>query len=156
MKVTYDSVSRNYAYPLSRTDLEFILSRVPPDVCAAISGVRFGCNQTTTQEGRIVRRGNQYEIRVNFCLCDGASRLLGNVDRFRKFVLQLGGIIDQKAKKVIWNPDSAKRYAAFLVLHEVGHIIYSQKNGDRQSTTHGSSDEEKWCDKFALDLAIKL
>lgn len=156
MKVSYDSTSNDYSYPMSRTDLDKLRGVVEPSLLTAVSGIRFGCNTKTTQEGRTVQRGNQYEIRINFCLRSNRSRLLSSGKSYERTIQSFGGQIDEEAGLITWSTGSAKLYAFYLLLHELAHIAYCERFKDGKLEGHGSPTEEAWCDKYASDMLSQL
>ena len=156
MKVSYDKISKDYSYPISRTDLDKLHGVVTPSLLAAVSVIRFGCNTKTTQEGRTVQRGNQYEIRINFCLRINRSRLLSSEKTYERTIQSFGGQIDKGANLITWPTGGAKRYAYYLLLHEVAHVAYCERFKEGRLEGHGSPTEEAWCDKYASDNLRQL
>lgn len=156
MKVSYDNTSKDYAYPMSRTDLDKLQGVVASPLLAAISVIRFGCNTKTTQEGRTVQRGNQYEIRINFCLRNNRSRLLSTEKSYERTIQSFGGQINKEASLITWSTGSAKLYAFYLLLHEIAHVAYCERFKEGKLEGHGSPTEEAWCDKYASDTLRQL
>lgn len=155
MKVSYDKASQDYTYPVSRIDLGKLRGIVSPSLLAALTVIRFGCNTKTTQEGRTVQRGNQYEVRINFCLKSNRSRLLSTERSYQRTIEGFGGKIDKEAGLIAWSPGSAKLYAFYLLLHEIAHIAYCEQFKGGKLEGHGSPTEEAWCDEYAAG-ALKL
>jgi hypothetical protein len=139
-------------YPLdAKTTKRIVKQAAPPEVVAAIREVRYGCNRTTTQEARIVERGTIFDIRINFFLDGQRSRLISSAKKWTRPVEELGGEIDYATKTVRWTDQSARRYSAFLLLHEIAHAIYMRKRTlEGWGATKSSTEEEAWCDEFAL------
>jgi len=79
MKILYDSVSAEYVYPVSKKDVRRIRDHVPSEMLKLVSRIRFGCNSRTPREGRTVKRGKLYDIRINFCLKRAGGRLLSQI-----------------------------------------------------------------------------
>jgi hypothetical protein len=78
------------------SDLDKIHGIVAPSLLIAVASIRFGCNTKTTQEGRTVQRGNQYEIRINFFLKNNKSKLLSTERSYQRTVEGFGGKIDKE------------------------------------------------------------
>lgn len=153
MKIKYDSVSKDYLYPLGdKKDINSFLKIVPDHIFERIIKIRFGCNWKTTQEARVVQRGKNFDIRINFCLKENRTPVLSNRDDWIKTVKKFGGIIDKERNEVVWSINSAKRYSLFLIMHEVGHIEYCVRNHNgRISDKKGSHLEDQWCESYALE-----
>lgn len=156
MKVSYDKISPDYVYLLSRIDLAILSGIVSPSSLAVIMGIRFGCNTKTTQEGRIVQRGGRYEIRINFCLKNNRSRLLSAKKTYQRTIDYFGGKIDRETGLIVWSPESAKRYAFYLLFHEIAHAVYCEQFKGGKLEGHGSPTEESWCDEYAAGALKKL
>ena len=130
MKIEFDNIAAPYFFPLSAADVKQIIAEcVPPDILRKLAKVHFGCNQQTTQEGRIVGRGSKFDVRINFCSKDGKTKLLTEKREWCNLVEYCGGIIDKKDQFVLWTREAAKKYATFLIVHELAHIVYSQRHG---------------------------
>jgi hypothetical protein len=158
VKVDYDKASLGYSYPLgAKAVRELIREEVPEELRRHIVRVRFGCNQRTTQEARIVARGELLEIRINFCPHNGRTRILTDRPNWTSVVVALGGVLDVERGEVEWPSDAAQRYTIFLLFHEIAHVLYFQMHGSGTLSSFKSSPaEEKWCDSFALDSATRL
>jgi hypothetical protein len=157
MKISYDKVGSGYLHPLSKEDVARIVDHISLDTAAVISHIRFGHNLNTTQEGRVVKRGESYEIRVNFCVrTTGAhlqSRLLSdNRGMYLEQVKMFGGRVDLSSKTIYWALPEAKRYASYVLLHEIGHVVYCEEYLHGQMDQRQDSREEKWCDSFSRKL----
>lgn len=100
-----------------------------------------------------MQRGPQFEIRINFCVKSNQGLLLSTKSDYAKILARCGGKIDRQNNMVVWTPSGARLYAAFLLLHEIGHVVFcesyagGQFNGDRPA-----NNEERWCDEYALSL----
>ncbi len=142
-------------YPIDAREVKSALqSFAPKEILGAISKIRFGCNQTTTQEARIVGRGPTYEIRINFFLCGSKTRLLSQTKKWLKPVETCGGDVIKGASEVYWSANAARRYAIFLLFHEVGHAVYARERGlGMLHSSVTSAEEERWCDSFGLQAA---
>jgi hypothetical protein len=151
MKLIYDKVSSEYLYPLSKLDIVKLKSVVPLDVISKIRCIRFGCNTKTTQEGRVVQHGNVYDIRVNFCLNNMKTLILSDNKKYIAQINKFGGIVNFDTRCVAWRLNDAKRYALFLLLHEVSHVIFALDYGNKQLAEVASNNEEEWCDNYALN-----
>jgi len=160
MKIEYDKLIGAYSYPISSADLKKVLTEhVPSEILAKLVRVHFGCNQDTTQEARVVCRsnvrGHSYEIRINFCLKDGKTKFLTEKRDWPKIVESFGGIIDKSAKTVSWTPIDARKYATFLIFHEIAHIEYAQRHGCGIINGKTSASEESWCESYAKSKAME-
>ena len=158
MKITYDKVSSDYLYPLGyKSDLDDVKNQVEDYILDKISKIRFGCNWKTTQEARLVQRGKDFDIRINFCLKDYRSPILSDKKDWVKTIEKFGGALDLSKNTVSWSMANAKRYSLFLLLHEVGHIAYCIKHfSGRLTNKKGSSAEERWCETYAHDIINKI
>jgi hypothetical protein len=152
-RLRFDVVAKGDRHPLTRDDVQHLLSRLyaeVPEIEGLVSALRFGCNFRTTQEGRLAQRGGQYEIRINFCLREGTSRIVSDTDSWLKWVKMCGGRPSLKDKIVRWDEGPAKRYAAFLLFHELAHIVYALRNSSFElGRWRGSPEEERFCDQWA-------
>ncbi len=158
MKIEFDKVTRPYRYPLSAKDVKRILVEcVPPEILPKLTRLHFGCNQETTQEARIAGRGNKFDVRINFCPKDGKPKLLTKKRVWCHLIEHVGGSIDKKGQFVLWTDEAAKKYAAFLIVHEVAHIVYAHEHGfAKLNGPKSSSAEESWCDAYAKSIISKL
>ena len=62
-------------------------------------------------------------------------------------------------KTIEWELRDVKRYAFFLLLHEIGHVVYSEKHlpgGMASGHKKNSPKEEKWCDNYGTQLLSKM
>lgn len=154
MKISYDKVTQEYHFPLSRHDIGRIHDLIPRSLIEKIASVRFGCNAKTTQEGRMVQRGARYQVRINFCLNDGCSPILSSATPYRKTIERFGGTF--LSEKTLWEPEGARLYAYFLLLHEIAHIAYCEEFHGGRLEGHGSPKEESWCDQYANRILASL
>jgi len=127
-----------------------VIDRAAPQYRARILAIRFGCNRRTTQEGRTIQRGARYEIRVNFCIKESSSPMLSSDVTYLGIIRDVGGVLDAERRLVRWPPLASKKYACFLLLHELGHIILCEERFGGRMVGHGSRGEESQCDEFAL------
>ena len=157
MKITYDKVSNGYSYPLKdRKELVRLLGDIPGVILSRIKKIRFGCNWSTTQEARIVQRGQNFDIKINFSLKDKQSPLLSEKKNWINTIKKFGGKINKTNNTVLWDLESARKYSYYLIFHEIGHVAYCiQKHGGKMNGKKGSSSEEQWCDKFAFEAVNK-
>ena len=59
-------------------------------------------------------------------------------------------MVNREASEVSWSHDGARRYAIFLLFHEIGHAVYTQERGTGMlESSATASAEEKWCDEYA-------
>jgi len=152
MRVSFDKLPQGRTVPLTRaTAKRFLRAIAPPELLDRIVRLHFGCNQRTTQEARIVSRGRTFEIRVNFCLDHGQSRLVSSKPGWLRIIEFAGGSIARPERRVVWTPEAARRYCAFLIAHEVAHVIYARRSGvDTFTSPKGTPTEEAWCDEWAI------
>jgi hypothetical protein len=158
MQIEFDKIAEPYRYPLSASDVKHVLSAcVPTEMMPRLTKVHFGCNHHSTQEARIVTRGNKIDIRINFCPKDGKSRLLREKRGWCEIIMLSGGSIDRKDESISWTADAATKYATFLIAHEIAHVIYAERNGlNKLNGSKSSTSEEKWCDSFARAVIAKM
>ncbi len=150
-------VSSEYMYPLSKKDITKIKEHLPDNILNKISSIRFGCNTKTTQEGRIVQRGALYDIRINFCLNNLRSLLLSNKKRYLDIIRKFGGDVDLNSNLINWKLYDAKRYTVFILLHEIGHLVFYEKHMQGQPMgSIGSKAEEQWCENYAMLTSDKI
>jgi hypothetical protein len=152
LKIEFDSAA-TYTHPLTKADVQRLLPLIGDHITARIAHIRFGCNQKTTQEGRTVQRGPRFDIRINFCVKSDVGLLLSQASSYLNIIKACGGKVNIENNSTSWTSASAKRYAAFLLLHEIGHIAYCETfaQGDMLGSRPGSN-EEHWCDDYAQRL----
>jgi hypothetical protein len=158
MKIEFEKITVTYRYPVSAADVKQILSEcIPSEILPILTKIHFGCNQQTTQEARVVYRGSSFEVRINFCPKGGKTKLLSEKRDWCSIVELCGGYIDKQLQTVKWNPEAAKKYTTFLIVHEVAHIVYAEQNGQSGFSSHKSSaSEETWCESFAQNILRKM
>lgn len=157
MKIEFEKITPPYSFPVSAADAKEIVSQcIPLEILPRIRKIHFGCNQQTTQEARIVERGSSFEIRINFCLKEGKTKLLSEKREWYDLVELCGGKIDKQCRIVTWKPDTARTYTGFLIAHEIAHIAYAEQNGQSGFGGKSSASEEAWCELFAKDVVRKL
>ena len=156
MKVIYNQVSSEYLYPLSKGDISQIKKVVASEDLDKLRTVEFGCNTKTTQEGRTVQRGRFYYIRINFCLKKLSTLILSEDKKYLDQIKNFGGCVDQKSNLITWRLSDAKRYGLFLLLHEIGHVIYSEYHSQSKLKGPPSKAEEQWCDRYAMEKIKQL
>ena len=158
MRITFDKLEEGRSFPLSRDTARRILSQlIPAEIQPRFTKVHFGCNRKTSQEARLVGRGETYEIRVNFWLEHERSRIVSESSEWLDPVRNAGGLVDEQLREVRWSSASAQRYAAFLLAHEVAHVAYAQVNFTSSiSGRSASRTEEAWCDRWAREATARL
>ena len=157
MKIEFEKVIPPYSFPVSAAEVKAIVSQcIPPEILPRIRKIHFGCNQQTTQEARIVGRGSSFEVRINFCLKEGMTKLLSEKQEWGGLVELCGGIIDKQCRAVTWESDAARLYTGFLIAHEVAHVAYADQNGQSCFGGKSSASEEVWCESFAKDIVRRL
>jgi hypothetical protein len=157
MKILFDQVGRSYKYPLSRKDIQVLKMHVEDHLLQKIKKIRFGCNTRTTQEGRIVKKGSIYEIRINFCLSDSnRSMVLSDNKKYLREIQKFGGVVNSKERCIEWDVESAKLYAFYVLLHEIGHIYYCEDMMGGKIADKTSAKEEKFCDNYSMEIVKKI
>ena len=156
MKIVYDQVSSDYRYSLSKKEVRSILEYLHGDIREKIKQIRFGCNIKTTQEAKLTKRGQFYDIRINFCLNNCRSLILSDDKLYYQQVERFGGKIDFSTRYIFWDSQGAKRYTCFLIFHEVGHVLYCEQRFGGRLSKKGSPEEEKWCDNYAINCLDNL
>ena len=150
MKIEFEKITPQYSFPVSAAEVKAIaIQCIPPAILPRVRKIHFGCNQHTTQEARIVGRGSSFEIRINFCLKEGKTKLLSEKREWCDVVELCGGKIDKQNRTVAWKPDAARIYTGFLIAHEVAHVAYGERNGQSDFSGKSSASEEAWCESFA-------
>jgi hypothetical protein len=108
----------------------------------------------------MVTRGKSYRIRVNFCPKSVEGRLESPLvcrqKHYVKGVKRCGGEIDAAKRTILWDWESAKRYALYVLLHEIGHEAYAEKELPGSGVDHPSANEEDWCDTYSAALMQKI
>jgi hypothetical protein len=154
-RIRFDVVTPEHRYPLPRRDALHALScacEVEPGLREAIRGVRFGCSLDTTQEGRIAQRGSRFDVRINFCLENGRSRQISTKPSWTRPVLACGGVLERETGYVTWSEAAARQYAAFILFHELAHVVYLRRSGASGFEGRGSQEEERFCDDWAVRM----
>lgn len=151
MKVIYDTIAPGYIFPLSKKDIDSIKKNIQPEIIEQISYIRFICNTKTTREGRLVKDAGKFNIRINFCLNNNRSLVLSDDKQYLQEIKQFGGAVNLKTRYITWDIDSAKRYAKFVLLHEIGHIMFAEQLMNGQMSLRSTAAEEQWCNNFALE-----
>ena len=105
----------------------------------------------------MIQRGEFFDLRVNFCLKRVGQRLQTPVlscsnKRYIEEVRRYGGRPDCATKRIEWDLPSAKRYACYVLLHEIGHIAYSQVRPHDRLDAKGYAGEEQWCNHYSTKL----
>jgi hypothetical protein len=100
--------------------------------------------------------GRNYRIRVNFCVKRVEGRLESPlVCRQRQYienVKRYGGKPDLAKGVIMWDLASAKQYAMYVLLHEIGHVVYAEANLPGSRLRCRTSKEEDWCDAYSARL----
>jgi hypothetical protein len=160
MKISYDKIPSGHLHPLAREGVEKIRDALSSEVVHVIREIRFAYNGKTTQEARVVKRGKLYEIRLNFCLTDTGgclrSRMLSDEEGYLDEIRKHGGRPDPSTKVIDWDMEHAKRYACYVLLHEIGHVIYLERYAGSRPVGKAQAREEKWCDSFSATLLKRL
>ncbi len=156
MKIIYNKVSAEYLYPLSKSEAAKVKNVVSIEDINKIRLIEFGCNTRTTQEGRTVQKGNYYDIRINFCLKNYSSLILTDEKEYINQIQRFSGIVDKKTRLIKWKLADAKRYAIFLLFHEIGHVVYSEHYSNNKLIGSSSKAEEQWCDSYAMQKIQEL
>ncbi len=78
----------------------------------------------------------------------------------KKYISEIslfGGQLDFKNNIITWRILDAKFYALYILLHEIGHIIYCEKYLNDEMNGKAMLSEEQWCDNYAMKIleAIK-
>jgi hypothetical protein len=156
MKIIFDTVSSEYLYPLSKCDVARIKEVVNSEELNKLRKIEFGCNTKTTQEGRTVQRGKYYDIRINFCLKNLSSLILSEDKKYIDQIKRFASNVDIKSRLITWELAEAKRYALFLLFHEIGHVIYSEHHLQNKLNGPSSKAEEQWCDSYSMQKISEL
>jgi len=154
MQIQFQSISKDYMFPLSKQDIrKFISNQNLEDL--GIGKITFGYNKKTTQEGRTVQRGDVFDIRINFCVdIHCRSKLLMTTKSYLRDIELFGGQVNLKEKIITWDRVGVKKYTLFILCHEIAHIIYANQNGINFDIK-SSKKEERWCDDYAIKTVKK-
>lgn len=155
MKITYDNHDI-CKVSIRRDTIKKAVSMINATDVSKIRSIHIGYNKATTQEARIVQRGDIYDIRINCQTSNGLSKYSEMAKRNASIILKIGGTIDTSTNRIEWLPDVAQKYHLFLLLHEIAHIVFTNKFSDGSFSKKTSPQEEAWCDAFALDTLMKL
>ncbi len=154
MQIRFDVITEEHRYPLARDQVKRVLLEAfkeAPELREAVRSVRFGCSRHTTQEGRVVQRGQSFEVRINFCLRENRTRALSASRSWLDAVTACGGVHDSSSGQVVWSKAAAAKYAAFLLFHEVAHLVYMRRSGATAlGFNSGAREEERFCDEWAM------
>lgn len=159
-RVRFDVITKEHRYPLAREDVRRALEELfneAPDMREVIRSVRFGCSRHTAREGGIVQHGRWFDIRINFCLKEGRTRLLSTSKTWLRPVTKCGGAPDLPGGQVVWSNQAAATYAVFILFHEVAHVVYMRRSGEATfgGKVHGAPEEERFCDEWALKMSAR-
>lgn len=160
MRIVYDSVGSDYVYPLTKVDVARVRDHVPSEIWEAIQYIRFGFSGKSTHAGRTFRRGTSTRIRVNFCVkkvgTDLQSPIVCTDGRYLEGVRRCGGRPDLNTGTITWDAASAKRYALYVLLHEIGHVIYAERGLAGSQSARSTAREEDWCDGYSARLIARI
>src|SRR5262249_17908909 len=84
------------------------------------------------------------------------SRLRSEVTDYLGVIQTLGGDIDRDNKRIVWTKATAGKYALWLILHEIGHIAYADRNSCGEFRGRTSTTEESFCNSFAWTALSQL
>lgn len=71
-------------------------------------------------------------------------------------VTRCGGRPDLANRRVEWSGAAASKYARFILLHEIGHIVYMRRIGECElAEKDGGNDEERFCDEWAWGALMR-
>jgi hypothetical protein len=108
----------------------------------------------------MVKRGKSYRIRVNFCPKSVEGRLESPLVCRQKHYIEgverCGAKLDPATRTIVWDVESAKRYALYVLLHEIGHVAYAEKDLSASGVARSTSKEEDWCDAYSAALMQKI
>jgi hypothetical protein len=152
MEILYNRIAGPHRYPMARVDVERAVELLYPSVRGRLAAIRFICSNNSTRLARLVTRKSGSTITINFCTQDDVSRLASNRNDYLRQIRACGGEPSVEEGKIRWSPESARRFAVFLLSHEVGHLLFAERMGeDVGRRDRGSAAEEAWCDSFALE-----
>ena len=150
MRISFGHVTGSKSYPLTRDEIRSVVTMLADDVAIAIVEIRYICSMHGYQLGRVVSRASGATITINFCTSGGVSQLLSRRRRYLDEIHACGGVVNLESGDVLWPSDSAKKYAVYVLAHEIGHLAYAKKYGNnRLDGRHKGGGEEKWCDAYA-------
>ncbi|MDD2942936.1 MAG: hypothetical protein PHC51_08240 [bacterium] len=159
MRIFFEPLPDGYFHAINREEVEAYLTAIDPAILARVRQITFKGNLSTTGEGRIIQRGDCCEINVNFFVDSKIRTRIVSKDKSWLVPVRLcGGDISSKDPYVIWDRKGAMKYAMFLIFHEIAHIAYSLHidAGGNIKGFKSSVGEERWCDRYALDMLAKM
>lgn len=124
------------------------------------SGVSSRYTSTTTLRtavrGLTAFRRKGVIIRINFWTWRRRTPIASHWPTELPFIRSLGGTIDAESGMVIWTGDSARRFALFILLHEISHLMFKLSYPRAGVMSGGNPFEETWCDEKAKELLGRL
>lgn len=99
-----------------------------------------------------MQRGDCYDFGINFCLKSLSSIILSNGNAYISQIKMFASCVDRVGGLVNWKVHEAKRYALFLLFHEIGHIVCSESHLLIKMTVPASRIEEQWRDRYAMKI----
>jgi hypothetical protein len=150
MKIIFNSVAKSYKYPITKRDISLIKKIFPLELLEKIISLTFGCNQSAWIEGRARKRGKRWDVRINFCLKGDESPLLSNNKLYLAELKNFGANVDFQKQVIRWPRGAAKRYALYVLIHELAHIWYSENKDTTEISFSRKNDLEKWCNEFSM------
>ena len=146
MKIIKDRLLNDYIYPCSNKEIKSYLNELPKEDLEGIKSIRLS-NQRTDTEGGFLPDGR---IEISYVVDKSYKKPLTRYpdEEFKKKWERFGGTVKIYNRKyyVCWNLKSLKNYIKFVLFHEIGHNVYNKKYGEIK----GGSQEEKFCDEYAL------
>ena len=158
MRIVFDRLGESRRFPLNQKEVKVLLGEAAKEVpeLGSLRLLRVGWNGTTTQEASIIRRGRSLEIRINFSIEGDTSRVLSRKPRWLRAVRACGGVPDLIDGQIQWPESSAKSYFAFLLLHEVAHLVADRRDTGVRRERGRAQAEENFCDEWALRAVDRL
>lgn len=156
MKVYYRDVPEDVQHALSRRDIERLHEVVPEDILRRIIELHVYYNTRTAVRGLIAFRRKGIIIRINFWTWRRRTRIDSHWPEELPFIRSLGGSIDRENGVVVWTGDSARRFALFILLHEISHLLFKLSHPHAGAMQGGNRYEEAWCDEKAKELLQRL
>ncbi len=134
VKFIRDRLPRNLRYPCDVRDIKDIIALLPEEDMRNIDTVHF-CHHKAKMEGRA--RWWRSTIELNYTVDEHLRRLVLEGEPEPEYIKewgQFGGtyLIEEGKQYVKWQSMAhAKRYVAFVFLHEVGHFVQLQSDRRR-------------------------
>lgn len=156
MHIRYIKPPDGVRHALDREDVRRLGEVLPADIIRRIKLIQVYYNGRSKRQGQVSFIGSRIIVRINFSPKDGRSSLKHLPAKDLRFIEQLGATLNRDSCHVVWRGESARRYALFILLHELSHALFKDVFPLAAENQHGSCFEESWCDAKAMELLHTL